>query len=75
MSHEDVTVFQCQLCKIPGTSVYRNKVFMDVGAGGEGYADFILGVAKKVILVELNIAFAGMLREKGYEVFAYMEDA
>lgn len=58
-----------------GTSVYRNKLFMDIGVGGGGYADYIHGVAREVVLVEPNAHFAELLREKGYEVFSYGEDA
>jgi len=58
-----------------GTQVYRDKLFMDIGCGGGGYADYIRDVARKVILVEPNENFAMQLRNKNYEVFAYMEDA
>ncbi|MCL2015981.1 MAG: class I SAM-dependent methyltransferase [Defluviitaleaceae bacterium] len=58
-----------------GTTVYRNKLFMDIGCGGGGYADFINGAAKNVVLVEPNNSFAEQLRQKGYEVFPYPQDA
>ncbi|MDR3309801.1 MAG: class I SAM-dependent methyltransferase, partial [Oscillospiraceae bacterium] len=58
-----------------GTAVYRDKLFMDVGCGGGGYADYIRGAARGVILVEPNENFAAQLRGKGYEVFAYPGDA
>jgi SAM-dependent methyltransferase len=58
-----------------GTAVYRGKLFMDVGCGGGGYADFVRGVARQVVLVEPNASFASQLREAGHEVFAYPEDA
>ena len=58
-----------------GSEVYRNKLFMDIGCGGGGYADYINSVAKKVVLAEPNESFASQLRQKGYEVFAYPEDA
>jgi SAM-dependent methyltransferase len=58
-----------------GTSIYRNKLFMDIGCGGGGFADFIRGVAEKVVLVEPNFNFSSQLRQKGYEVFSYAEDA
>jgi len=58
-----------------GTEIYRNKLFMDIGCGGGGYADFISGVARQVILIEPNESFATQLRNKGYEVFAYTDDA
>jgi len=58
-----------------GTSVYRNKLCMDIGCGGAGYADYISGVAKKMLLVEPNESFAEQLRLKGYEVFPYAHEA
>lgn len=61
--------------KYTGTAVYRGKLFMDIGCGGGGYADYVRGVARQVVLVEPNMNFASQLREKGYEVFSYAEDA
>ena len=58
-----------------GTEVYRNKLFMDVGCGGGGYADYINGVARQTVLIEPNESFADQLRNKGYEVYPYMCDA
>jgi SAM-dependent methyltransferase len=58
-----------------GTAVYRDKLFMDIGCGGGGYADYIRGVARRVVLAEPNENFAAQLRNKGYEVFAYAGDA
>jgi len=58
-----------------GTEIYRNKVFMDIGCGGGGFADFINGVSTQVILVEPTISLSNGLREKGYEVFNYAEEA
>jgi 2-polyprenyl-3-methyl-5-hydroxy-6-metoxy-1,4-benzoquinol methylase len=58
-----------------GTSIYRDKLFCDIGVGGGGCADYVRGVAKDVLLVEPNKHFADLLRGKGYEVFAYGEDA
>jgi SAM-dependent methyltransferase len=58
-----------------GVTVYRDKLFMDIGCGGGGYADFINGVARKVVLVEPNVNFSAQLRDKGYEVFLYPQDA
>jgi SAM-dependent methyltransferase len=43
--------------------------------GGGGYSDFVSGAARKTILVEPTVRFAEKLREKGYEVFPYPEDA
>ncbi|MDL2288182.1 class I SAM-dependent methyltransferase [Oscillospiraceae bacterium OttesenSCG-928-F05] len=61
--------------KYTGTSVYRGKLVMDVGCGGGGYADYINGVASQIVLVEPAKNFAAQLRNKGYEVFPYMEKA
>jgi len=58
-----------------GTSVYRNKFFMDIGCGGGGYADYINCVASKIALVEPNNTFQQLLQSNGYEVFTYPEDA
>jgi len=58
-----------------GTEVYRDKLFMDIGCGGGGLADFIRTVASEAILIEPNANFAGQLRKKGYKVFAYADDA
>jgi len=58
-----------------GTAIYRDKLFMDIGCGGGGYADYIRNVAHHVVLIEPNNSFAEQLRDKGYEVFAYMDDA
>jgi SAM-dependent methyltransferase len=72
-AHHDAEIID--KLKLTGTSIYRCKVFMDIGCGGGGYADFIRGVAKEVILVEPTVSFAEKLRDKGYEVFSYAEDA
>lgn len=61
--------------KYTGTQVFRDKLVMDIGCGGGSHANFLKGSAKAVILVEPNENFASQLREKGYEVFAYAEDA
>jgi SAM-dependent methyltransferase len=61
--------------KYTGTSIYRDKRFMDIGCGGGGYADFVRGVASQVVLVEPNENFTALLRDKDYEVFSYAEDA
>jgi hypothetical protein len=58
-----------------GTGIYRDKLFMDVGAGGGGFADFISGVAKKSLLVEPNQNFRNQLKQKGYEAFKDMSEA
>jgi SAM-dependent methyltransferase len=58
-----------------GTTVYRNALFLDIGCGGGGLADYIRGVARRVVLVEPNASFAAQLRDKGYEVFPYADDA
>lgn len=58
-----------------GTEVFRDKIVMDIGCGGGGYADFLKESAKAIILVEPNSNFASQLRKKGYEVFTYAEDA
>jgi SAM-dependent methyltransferase len=72
-AHHDAEIIE--KLNYTGTSIYRDKVFMDIGCGGGGYADFINGVAKEVILVEPTESFAAKLRDKGYEVFSYAEDA
>jgi 2-polyprenyl-3-methyl-5-hydroxy-6-metoxy-1,4-benzoquinol methylase len=56
-----------------GTAIFRDKVYMDVGCGGGGLADYINGVAKKTILVEPNELFAELLRAKEYEVYSCMK--
>ena len=61
--------------KYTGTAAYRNKICMDIGCGGGGYADYIRGVASKMLLVEPCENFSTQLRAKGYEVFSYAEDA
>ena len=58
-----------------GTTVYRDKLLMDIGSGGGGFADYIRGVTSDVVLIEPNNSFAEQLREKGYKVYSYSEDA
>ena len=58
-----------------GTSIYRDKLFMDIGCGGGGFADYVRGVARSIVLVEPNENFATQLRNKGYEVFSYSNEA
>ena len=58
-----------------GTSIYRNRLFMDIGVGGGGYADYVRGVATDVVLIEPNKHFAELLLKKGYEVYSYGENA
>jgi SAM-dependent methyltransferase len=58
-----------------GTEIYRDKVYMDVGCGGGGLADFIRGVAQKVVLIEPTNGFAIKLREKDYEVYPDAKNA
>jgi 2-polyprenyl-3-methyl-5-hydroxy-6-metoxy-1,4-benzoquinol methylase len=58
-----------------GTKVYRDKIFMDIGCGGGGYADYIRGVARSIVLIEPNENFRKQLQKKDYEVFTYADNA
>lgn len=57
-----------------GTDIFRHKCVADIGCGGGAFLDFVSGVANEVIAVEPTAAFWKTMKEKGYHVYAYMED-
>jgi SAM-dependent methyltransferase len=58
-----------------GTSIFRNKVVLDVGAGGGSWIDFLCGVAKKTIAIEPTTAFRDELVKRGHVAYSYARDA
>lgn len=58
-----------------GTDVYRNRTVADIGCGCGAFLDFIKGVAKECVAVEPSQAYRGVMERKGYDTYAYMQDA
>lgn len=53
----------------------RDKVVMDVGAAGGSWLDHARGVARRGIAIEPSAAYHPSLRERGYDVFPYVDQA
>lgn len=61
--------------KYTGTNIFRNNVVADIGCGGGAFLDFISGAAKQIIAVEPSVYYREILKGKGFEVFAYTNEA
>lgn len=53
----------------------RGKTVMDVGAAGGSWLDHVRGVARRGVAIEPAEAYHASLRERGYEVFPYADQA
>lgn len=58
-----------------GTDIYRNKIVADIGCGGGSFLDFVSGAASQVVGIEPTEDFRRVLKQKGYHMYAYAEDA
>lgn len=58
-----------------GTMIYRNKIIADIGCGCGAFLDFVKGVAKECIAVEPSQTYRDIMRQKGYDTYAYMQEA
>lgn len=58
-----------------GTEGVRNKVIVDIGCGGGSVLDFYSGVASHCIAIEPSLIYRQAMSKKGYEVYAYAENA
>jgi 2-polyprenyl-3-methyl-5-hydroxy-6-metoxy-1,4-benzoquinol methylase len=56
-----------------GTDIFRDKIVMDVGAGGAGFLDFISTVASKTIAIEPTGHYRYAIQSKGvHDVYDYL---
>ena len=58
-----------------GTAIWRDKVVADIGCGCGAFLDFLKGVSKKIIAIEPSEKYRSIMQKKGFETFAYSEDA
>lgn len=58
-----------------GTDIFRHKVVADIGCGAGGFLDFLSGVCKTVIGIEPSETYRQVLNRKGYQTYAYAEEA
>lgn len=58
-----------------GTDIYRNKIVMDIGAGGGSFLDFVYLVAKQTIAIEPSKIYRNDMSERGHIVYPYAKDA
>lgn len=61
--------------KYTGTKIFRDKVVADVGCGAGAWLDFVRGAAKEVIGIDPAENFRNTMKNKGFVVFPYAEDA
>ena len=57
-----------------GTDIYRDKIVVDVGAGGGSFLDFVHGVAKRTIAIEPSNLYRKDMVKRGHKCFAYAKD-
>ena len=58
-----------------GTDIFRQKVVADVGCWCGAFLDFVKGVAKTVVAIEPAEAYRFIMEEKGFQIYAYAEEA
>ncbi len=58
-----------------GTDIFRHKVIADIGCGGGSFLDFLSGVAQEIIAIEPTLAYRKIMKNKGYQAYAYAADA
>lgn len=61
--------------KYTGTDIFRNKIIADVGCGGGSFLDFVSGVASQILGIEPTESFRKRLKQKGYHMYAYVQNA
>lgn len=60
---------------LTGTEGMRGKTVCDIGCGEGCFLDFISGPAENIVAVEPNVIYQKELRQEGYHVYAYAEEA
>ena len=58
-----------------GTDIFRDKNVADIGCGCGAFLDFLYGVSKNVIGIEPFETYRNVMSRKGFDTFAYAEDA
>lgn len=58
-----------------GTERFRGKNVADIGCGAGAFLDYINGVAKNVIAIEPTAEYRNIIKNKGYNTYAYAKDA
>lgn len=54
---------------------FRGKTIADIGCGAGSFIDHISGIAEKIIAVEPTVIYQNSLRNRGYEVYNYANEA
>ena len=58
-----------------GTTIFRNKIVADIGCGCGAFLDYINGVAKQIIAIEPSLKYRNIMIKKGFNAYAYAEEA
>lgn len=58
-----------------GTTIFRNKIVADIGCGCGAFLDYISGVAREVVAVEPSLKYRNIMIKKGFNAYAYAEEA
>lgn len=58
-----------------GSTIFRDKIVLDVGCGGGSFIDYISNVAKKVIGIEPSLIYRKGMQKRGYLTYPYMSEA
>jgi 2-polyprenyl-3-methyl-5-hydroxy-6-metoxy-1,4-benzoquinol methylase len=53
----------------------RGKVIADIGCGAGSFLSHISGLAKSVVAIEPTLRYHASLKQRGYAVYSYAEDA
>lgn len=58
-----------------GTEIFRGKIISDIGCGCGAFLDFLQGVVKNIVAIEPSEIYRQIMRKKGFETYAYIEEA
>ena len=58
-----------------GSPIMRGAIVADIGCGGGSFLDCVSGSAKEVIAIEPTPTYHSWLKQQGYQVFSYTENA
>lgn len=58
-----------------GTDCFRHKTMADIGCGAGAFLDFLSGVCEVAIGIEPSETYRQIMNEKGYQTYAYADEA